>query len=677
MAKSYRGDDHLQSLLRNAGITLSIAKIRSIIQGVLAAPGGSDPTAWQRLIAAREAVEGVDGLEGQLVALHREMAAATDERGNADFPDRLSQLRRQLAAGGLDGFLVPRADPHQGEFLPRAAERLAWLTGFTGSAGLAVILADRAAMFIDGRYTLQVRDQADPRHYEFRHSVEEPAAAWLADNLPKGARLGYDPWLHTPNQAARYHAACQKAEAELVAVSQNPIDGIWPDRPPLPLAPVVPHASTYAGEDSVKKRQNLSGGLARDKADAAFIAAPDSVAWLLNIRGGDVPFTPLPLSFALIHADATVDLFIDERKLTGETRLHLGDGVRVHPFDGLGDALDGLGSQGKTVSIDKDASPVWAWHRLKQAGAKTTDGPDPCLLPRAKKNARELEGLRAAHRRDGAAMARFLAWFEGAAKKGGHDELSVAAKLESFRCEEDLYRGPSFETISAVGSHSAIVHYRCDETTNRRLEPGSLYLADSGGQYLDGTTDITRTVAVGEPTAEMRDRFTRVLKGHIALGTAVFPKGTTGSQLDAIARKPLWDAGLDYDHGTGHGVGSYLGVHEGPARISKMPNRVALEPGMVLSNEPGFYKAGEFGIRIENLVAVQRRDEPTGGNDAFLGFETLTLAPIDLSLIVPELLSFAEKAWLNRYHARVCGEIASLVDAETAQWLERATRPIE
>ena len=590
--------------------------------------------------------------------------------------DRVERLREQLAARELDGFIVPRADPHQGEYLPPSAERLAWLSGFTGSAGLAVVLHDRAAIFVDGRYTLQVRDQVVAGLFVFRHLIEEPADAWLADNLAKDARLGYDPWLHTPNQAARYHTACQKAGAKLVAVSQNPIDDIWPDRPAPPSAPAVVHDIDYAGEDAGQKQRRLADELKRDQADAAFIAAPDSVAWLLNIRGGDVPYTPLVLSFAIIHADATVDLFMDEQKLPAATRRHLGNAVRIHPMDGLGGVLDGLGSQKKTVRVDKDAAPVWVWHRLVEGGAEAVAGADPCLLPRAKKNAQELEGARAAHRRDGAAMARFLAWLAAASGEGGLNELSAAARLEAFRCEVDLYRGPSFETISGAGSNSAICHYRCNEETNRDLEPGSLYLVDSGGQYLDGTTDVTRTIAIGTPTAEMRDRFTRVLKGHIALGTAIFPKGTTGSQLDAIARKPLWDAGLDFDHGTGHGVGSYLGVHEGPARISKIPNRVALEPGMVLSNEPGFYKAGEFGIRIENLVAVQSRDDVVvADGQAFLGFETLTLVSIDKALIAPELLNRTEIDWLNNYHARVLAEIGPLVDADTLRWLERATGP--
>ena len=587
--------------------------------------------------------------------------------------DRLDQLRRQLVARGLDGFLVPRADAHQGEFLPPCAERLAWLTGFTGSAGMAVVLRDRAMLFVDGRYTLQVRDQVDGALFEFRHLVEEPVDAWLDDNLPKDFRLGYDPWLHTPNQAGRYRSACQKAGAKLVAVSQNPIDDIWLDRPAPPLAPVVVHEMSYAGMEAAQKLALLAGGLKRDQVDAAFIAAPDSVAWLLNIRGGDVPFTPLALAFAIMHADATLDLFIDERKLQGVVRQHLGNAVRIHPIEGLGGVLERLGSQAKTVRVDKDASPVWVWHKLQESGAETTAGADPCLLPRATKNARELEGFRAAHRRDGAAMAGFLAWLAGASGDGGLNELSVAAKLETFRRKGDLYRGPSFETISATGPNGAICHYRCNETTNRDLEPGSLYLVDSGGQYLDGTTDITRTVAIGSPTAEMCDRFTRVLKGLIALDTAVFPTGTTGSQLDTIARKPLWDVGLEYDYGTGHGVGSYLGVHEGPARISKVPNRVALEPGMVLSNEPGFYKTGEFGIRIENLVAVQARDDAAPDGQTFLGFETLTLVPIDVSLIAWELLDATEKDWLNNYHARVRREITPLVDADTARWLERVT----
>lgn len=596
--------------------------------------------------------------------------------GNVDHGQRLRDLRGVLARRGLDGFVVPRSDEHQGEFIPARAERLAWLTGFNGSAGVAVVLADRAAVFVDGRYTLQVRDQVDGRTYEYRHLMDEPATDWIADELRTGARLGFDPWLHTPAQEKRLRRACAKAGAELVACAENPVDEIWLDRPAPPLSPMVPHPIVWAGEESAEKRRRLARSLTDDGTDAALIAAPDSVAWLLNIRGGDVPFTPLSLAFALVHADATVDLFVDARKLLPETRQHFGNGVRVHAPDALGSALDDLGAASKTVGLDRNGVPAWAWSRLEKAGAGLKNGSDPCLLPRACKNAVELEGFRASHRRDGAAMARFLTWLAEAAPRGNVTEMTAAERLEAIRAESDLFRGASFETISGAGPNGAVVHYHCTRETNRKLEAGSLYLIDSGAQYPDGTTDITRTVAVGEPSAEMRERFTRVLKGHIALACAVFPQGTTGSQLDVIARRPLWEAGLDYDHGTGHGIGSYLGVHEGPARISKTASPVPLKPGMVFSNEPGFYKAGEYGIRIENLVAVEIRDGVGPGEKPFLGFETLTLTPIDLALIDSERLTVGEQVWLDAYHARVRREIMPLVDGDACTWLERATRPV-
>lgn len=589
---------------------------------------------------------------------------------------RLAALRREIERRGLAGLVLPRADAHQGEYLPRGAERLAWLTGFTGSTGTAVILKATAALFVDGRYTLQVRDQVDGGLYQFRHLTNEPPAEWIAGNLKAGERLGFDPWLHSPNQAATLRRACEKAGAELAAVADNPIDALWAERPAPPLSPMLPHPLALAGEASVDKRRRLAEMLAGEKAAAAFIAAPESIAWLLNVRGSDVPFTPLTLAFALLNADASVDLYVDGRKVPPATRAHLGDAVRLREPEALAADLDRLGRAGATVRLDRDATPAWAWHRLAEAGGRPVEGADPCLLPKARKNAVELDGMRAAHVRDGAAMARFLAWLDGAAPGGAVTELTAAARLETLRRADGRYRGPSFETISGAGPNGAIVHYRATEKTNRTLRPGSLYLVDSGGQYEDGTTDVTRTVAIGEPTAEMRERFTRVLRGHIALSVATFPKGTTGSQLDVLARRPLWEAGLDYDHGTGHGVGCFLGVHEGPARIAKTASRVALEPGMVLSNEPGYYREGAYGIRIENLVAVEERPDAGADGRAFLGFETLTVVPLDVRLIDAARLSAAERSWVDAYHTRVRDAIAPALDGETRAWLDKVTRPL-
>lgn len=589
---------------------------------------------------------------------------------------RLTALRQVLRDRRVDGFVVPRADEFQGEMVPPGSERLAWLTGFTGSAGIAVILADRAVLFVDGRYTLQARTQVDPALYEIRHLTDEPPEDWLAANLPKKARLGFDPWLHTPNQAARLRRGGLRAGAELVALEDNPIDFLWTDRPAPPASPVVPHAIGFAGEPAADKRARLAAALSANGVDAAFLGAPDSVAWLLNLRGNDVPFTPLALTFAVLNADASVELIVDEGRLPDETRRHLGDGVRVRRPADLGSVLDGLGTKGKRVQVDRDAAPAWVWHRLKQAGAEIVEDADPCALPKARKNTTEIQGFRNAHLRDGVAMVRFLVWFAEAAPAGGLTERDAIDRLEAFRAASDMYRGPSFETIAGAGPNGAIVHYRCTPESNRAIERGTLFLLDSGGQYLDGTTDVTRTLAVGEPEARMRRHFTLVLKGHIALARARFPAGTTGPRLDAIARQPLWDAGLDFDHGTGHGIGSYLGVHEGPARINKSTNNIPLEPGMVFSDEPGFYLAGAYGIRIENLIAVERLENQGDGGRAFLGFETLTLVPIDLSLVDAALLTADEAAWLDAYHARVRDLLSPHVEGRDAAWLAAATRPL-
>ena len=602
---------------------------------------------------------------------------------------RLAALRAELTRRGLDGFVVPRADEHQGEYVAAASERLAWLTGFTGSAGAAVVLGARAAVFVDGRYTLQVRDQVDGACFEYRHLVEQPAAAWIEANLGSGGKLGCDPWLHSERQMERLRQAAEAAGGELVTVADNPLDAVWADRPAPPRAPIRPHPVEYAGRASADKRAELARELEAKGLAAAVLTLPDSIAWLLNLRGGDVPRAPLPLSFALLRADATVDWFVAPEKLGAELKAHLGNGVGLLEPGALGPALDELGRAGARVLADPDSAAAWVFARLRAAGAEVAAGADPCQLPKARKNAVELDGARAAHRRDGLALTRFLAWLaqEALARGPGEElgEVEVSDRLRALRAEDGLFRDLSFDTIAGAGANGAIVHYRAEEASQGRLKAGELFLLDSGAQYPDGTTDVTRTVAIGEPSAEMRERFTRVLKGHIALATARFPHGTSGSQLDVLARQHLWQAGLDYDHGTGHGVGSYLGVHEGPQRISKMPNRVALEPGMIVSNEPGYYKTGAYGIRIENLVAVvesevleEGRSGAGEGGEArsMLAFETLTLAPIDRSLIDVALLSPEEIAWLNAYHARVRAAHHDKLDPEAAQWLDAATHPL-
>ena len=590
--------------------------------------------------------------------------------------ERLAALRAHLAAARLDGFIVPHSDEHQNEFLPPRAERLAWLTGFTGSAGMAVVLADQAAVFVDGRYTLQVRAQVDSELYSYHHLIEEPVVDWLGPNLSTGMRLGYDPWLHGVRGVERMRKACDSADAELVAVDANPIDAVWTDQPPPPQTPVVPHELRFAGISSADKRQELAQKLTDAETAAVVLTQPDSIAWLLNVRGNDVAHTPLPLSFAILNADTTVDWFVDPVKVSDDLVAHLGNGVSRHAPAALGKALDRLGKAGAPVQACPDTAPSWVFERLTGAGADIRRASDPVTLPKAIKNETELDGTRAAHRRDGAALTRFLAWLAATAPGGAVTEIGAVEKLGDIRGQGDLFRDLSFGTISGSGPNGAIVHYRVTPETDRVLESGELYLVDSGAQYLDGTTDVTRTVAVGAPSAEMRDRFTRVLKGHIAIATARFPAGTTGAQLDALARQFLWQSGLDYDHGTGHGVGSYLGVHEGPQRISKAGSTQALFRGMIVSNEPGYYKEGGFGIRIENLVAVVSLDGIEGAERDTMGFETLTLAPIDQACIEPSLLSDGERAWVDGYHARVLFEIGPLVDDQTRDWLAAATQPL-
>ncbi len=541
---------------------------------------------------------------------------------------------------------------------------------------MAVILADEAAIFVDGRYTLQVRSEVPAALFEYRHLTEQPAGEWIAAHLGRGGTLGYDPWLHTVGEVERYAAAAAKAGGSLVAVADNPIDVIWHDQPPPPLAPVLPHELRFAGKPAAEKRHEIAAALAANGVNAAVLTAPDSIAWLLNIRGGDVPRTPLPLCFAVLNDDASVELFIDRRKLVSGIESHLGNEVAVQPPEQFGPTLDRLGKAGKCVQVDPGSAAAWILARLGAAGAAVERAPDPCQLPKARKNPIELDGTRAAHRRDGAALTRFLAWIAQEAPSGELGEIAASDRLEAIRREGENFRDLSFDTISGAGANGAIVHYHASPQSEKRLAPGMLYLLDSGAQYLDGTTDVTRTIAIGAPSDEARDRFTRVLKGHIALATCRFPAGTTGSQLDVLARHALWQAGLDFDHGTGHGVGSYLNVHEGPQRISKLPNTQPLLPGMIVSNEPGYYKTGAYGIRIENLVVVTPCAALPGAEREMLCFETLTLAPIDRHLVAPALLTAEEIAWLDAYHARVRETLTPLLDAATAGWLAAATRPI-
>ncbi len=585
------------------------------------------------------------------------------------------RLRTELARRGLTGFIVPRADRYQNEYVPAADERLAWLTGFTGSAGAAVVLMDRAALFVDGRYTLQVRAQADTSLFAIEHLVENPPHQWLEKNLTGQDRLGYDPWLHTVESAERLAKACAASGAALVAVEPDLFDAIWADRPAPPRGPIRLHDVAFAGEEATTKLAHIRPEIGKLKADALVVSDPHCVAWTFNIRGSDVPHTPLPLAFAIIPREGRPALYVDGRKLANDVRHSLEALADVREPADLADGLAALGQARKTVRIDQATAADALARQITGAGGKLSRGPDPIVLMKAVKNSVEIEGARAAHRRDGAAVVRFLAWFEGAAAGGTLSEIEAVEALESFRRDTGRLKDVSFPTIAGAGPDGAIVHYRVTRKTNRLIAPGNLFLINSGAQYEDGTTDITRTLAVGTPTAEMRDRFTRVLKGHIAIARAVFPDGTTGAQLDPFARQFLWEVGLDFDHGTGHGVGSYLSVHEGPARLSKL-GTVPLKRGMILSNEPGYYRTDHYGIRIENLVLVIEAPSVAGAEKPLNTFETLTLAPIDRRLIKPDMLTAEEVRWLDHYHARVATTLAPLLDPPTRAWLEAATAPI-
>jgi Xaa-Pro aminopeptidase len=597
----------------------------------------------------------------------------------SSYADRLKALREQLKADKLDGFVVPLTDEHMSEYVGSYAQRLAWLTGFEGSAGSAVVLPEQAAIFVDGRYTLQVRQQVSPDQWSYQSVPETSTTDWLKEHAPEGARIGYDPWLHTRDWVKKAKEALATRGAELVAVDKNPIDEIWKDRPEASKAHLVVQSDQYAGKSAAEKRTEIGDWLAKQHADAAVLSALDSIAWAFNIRGADVTHTPVALAYALVNADGTADLFVAGEKIGPDVRQHLGNGVRLHERSEFESALSDL--KDKTVVVDPERAVSAIFDALDKAGAKILPMRDPTILPKALKNPAEIAGQKSAQARDGAAIARFLHWVDEEAPKGEVDELIASDRLEALRRESPELRDLSFDSISGAGPNGAIVHYKSSQKTNRKLEKGTLYLIDSGGQYVDGTTDITRTVPIGDPTDEMRDRFTRVLKGHIAIATAVFPKGTRGSQLDSFARRPLWEAGLDYAHGTGHGVGSFLAVHEGPQRISPVGSSQSggdepLAAGMIISNEPGYYKTGEYGIRIENLVLVVPR-EIEGAEKEMLGFETLTFAPIDRRLIDVQMLEPEELIWLNCYHAHVLAKIGPQLEGADLVWLQAACAPIE
>ena len=594
----------------------------------------------------------------------------------SSYADRLAALRAILATDRLDGFVVPLTDEHMSEYVGSYAQRLEWLTGFQGSAGAAAVLANEAAIFTDGRYTIQVRQQVSAAEWSYQSVPQTSISEWLAENAPEGARIGYDPWLHNRDWVKAASAALKTKGAELVAVGKNPIDRVWAGRPAPSAAQLVVQPEALAGKSSAQKRHDVADWLTGKKADATVLAALDSIAWTFNVRGQDVSHTPVALAFAIVNADGTAELFVAGDKVSDEVRAHLGNGVRLHERDAFEPYLRGLA--GKTIAVDPERSVAAITQALEAAGATILDARDPAVLAKAVKNAVEIAGHKAAQARDGAAIAKFLRWIEEDDASGKIDEIKAAAHLEGLRRETGALKDLSFNTISAVGPNGALPHY--GGTANRPLAAGTLFLCDSGGQYQDGTTDITRTVPLGTPSEEMRDRFTRVLKGHIAIATALFPKGTRGSQLDSFARRSLWEAGLDYAHGTGHGVGAFLSVHEGPQRISPVGSSQPggdepLLAGMILSNEPGYYKDGDYGIRIENLVLVAER-AVAGADKEMLGFETLTFAPIDRRLIVAGMLSAAETAWLDEYHAQVLALIGPQLEGDDRTWLETQCAPL-
>lgn len=590
-------------------------------------------------------------------------------------PAHLDALRGELKNQQLTGFIIPLTDEHMSEYVGSYAQRLEWVTGFQGSAGNAVVLLDKAAIFIDGRYTIQVKDQVDGDYVERHHFEEYPLKKWITDNMGENARIGYDAELATTGWVKAMGDHIEGEGGSLVAIDDNPVDAVWLDKPSAPMSELRVQDVKWAGKSAGDKREDIAKILKEKQVDAVVVTMLDCVAWAFNIRADDVENTPVPHAFAILRVDESGQLFVAPEKLTDNVRHHLGNSVEIKSRSAFYDELREMGERGETVLVDPASNNAKIFTTLTSSGATLVEGADPCILMKAVKNTVEQQGTRDAHIRDGAAISEFLAWFSVEAPKETLDELKVVAKLLEFRKAKDLIKDISFRTISAAGSNAALCHYSVSEETNLPIKRGELFLLDSGGQYSDGTTDITRTMIVGEPTPEHIECFTRVLKGHIALSSTKFPKGTTGQALDAIARKPLWEVGLDYDHGTGHGVGAYLAVHEGPQRIAKFGSGEPLQDGMILSNEPGYYKAGEFGIRIENLVLVKTADHDPEGR-GIMEFENLTWAPIEQHLVDVALLTDDELAWFNSYHATVRDKLAGIINADAKDWLVAATEPL-
>lgn len=590
--------------------------------------------------------------------------------------DKLTALREWMLKNGFFGLLVPTADEYQGEYVAASARRLEWLTGFSGSAGEAVILLDRAFLFVDGRYTLQAQKETETQQITVIQTPDARAGDWLFAALPAGACIGYDSWLHTPNEVKKMAAACAKNGAKIVPLPYNPVDTLWTDKPAADIERAVFLPENYTGLDSTAKIAEITSALGMDQDDALVFSSPESIAWLLNVRGRDIPYVPIVQSFAVLYKNGTVDWFVDPAKITDHLRSLLSPLVEIKSPDLLGVILDALGIQKARVQLDMALSPAWIYERLSAAGATVHAKEDPCLIRKACKNITERDGAVNAHIKDGIAMCRFLRWFDEEAPKGGLTEMDAVRKIDEFRADNPLYRGESFATIAASEKNAAYIHYHTSEKNNAPVKPDAMFLIDTGAQYLDGTTDITRTIAVGNVSALEKKRYTQVLKGHIAIATIAFPEGTTGSQLDILARQFLWRDGVDYAHGTGHGVGSYLSVHEGPQRIARGSSRIALMPGMLISNEPGYYKADAFGIRLENVVMVEPLPPTEGSEIKTLGLSTLSLAPFDRRLIDKAQLTPREKVWLDGYHARIRRIISPLVDPQTARWLAEACAPL-
>ena len=674
----------LKNLLSENGIEHPVDYVLEIIAGIAAGPSYSN--IWNNYNDALELIspnlpqEATDLLIKELERIVETYNSTANRRDPEILEDRLTRLRKEMASHKLSGFIVPLADQHQGEYLPKNAQRLAWLTGFTGSAGVAIILEKTAILCVDGRYTLQAKMQVNKRHFIIKPYTQETITTTISDALTTNQKLGIDPWLHTTDNFRLLEKTCKKYAISLVKLNTNLIDTIWDNQPPPPITPAIVMKATLTGKSSSEKRKEICKKLNENGLDACVLTAPDSIAWLVNIRGNDVPYTPFCLAFAVLYSDTSLDIYSDPRKFSKSVCDKLGPRIRVLPVSQFLSDLGSIGGKSQVIGIDFSSAAEIIRDALLSSGVKLSRFNDPCQLPKAIKNTAELCGIRKAHLRDGAALTTFLAWLAENKMQIGVTEISAAAKLEEFRRQQEKIQGLSFPTISGSGANGAIIHYNATKDSNCELRGNTLYLVDSGAQYLDGTTDVTRTIAIGEPSAQMKIDFTRVLKGHIAIARAVFPRGTSGSQLDSLARIPLWEIGKDYNHGTGHGVGAYLSVHEGPHSISKKPNNIALAPGMVISNEPGYYKENEYGIRIENLIVVVEHPSHLNStaeeNSQYLCFETLTLAPIDISLIEINLLDKSEIGWLDSYHEKVRDNLLPLLDKKTQHWLNQNSKKL-